>query len=664
MKKLLRLWPLLFPLAVTATLYAQCHGVVQLQYNGQNIGTASTINFVCPGGGGGGGGTTLNVTVNGGSTYNIPTNLRFDAGSNMTIAQGFDGTTMDVTFSSTGGGGSFSGDVSTTTQGYLNDSATNTGVLIRDTNGVVIANDGNTTNATLTCTSSGVLALKAGQAFTADTIFPTSANSSLILEPSGSGAGVLVQSGKALLTDNVTTTSSGALTIGSGGGNTNITETPSGTGQVAIGNGRMSFSDAAVNPATTGFLFRNATHLVWFNGSSAINLDAPSGTTFSGDINTTTFGFLTDSATSTPINLFDTDGVSFADDSNTKSARLKCLANNVLTLNSGQTFATDNITSSSPGPVTIGSGGGNTNVNLVPSGTGVVQVAAGNTITADQVNGTTINGVTKFLANGTGYAVENGLSGSYTNLLILCADSTNTTHSSAVVTATNLTLWNTSGQAVVAKNVSLTVAINASGALGLDTGSAAIDSDYALWVMQNAAGTLTAVWSLSHTAAGVTAPSGHSVSTDFMHRVCDGFTAHTSALLLVFTQQGKTLLFNNASGFATTIDGNSIIVNGTSATFSGQSASARVPPSSRVAIVNEVLSSTGSSITTLIGRIRATGSQSATGEFVLEIIGVASTSLQIRSFGEISLNSSQSFEYLVSATTNFTLVILGYQDNN
>lgn len=106
-----------------------------------------------------------------------------------------------------------------------------------------------------------------------DTITARTTNGNLTIGPNGTGTLVNIPVGKTLATDNVTSSAGGALAISSGGGNTAITLTPSGTGAVAFNNGRSSFVDAAASPTSAGQFYRNGPDLQFYNTASRNVID-------------------------------------------------------------------------------------------------------------------------------------------------------------------------------------------------------------------------------------------------------------------------------------------------------------------------------------------------------------------------------------------------------
>lgn len=107
--------------------------------------------------------------------------------------------------------------------------------------------------------------------------------------------------------------------------------------------------------------------------------------------------------------------------------------------------------------------------------------------------------------NGIEYRAPAGVMAAGRNLQCSIA---NATASTAVFTADELTLRNTSNGTILNTTVSVTPDLTASGANGLDTGGEASSTWYYLWVIYNPTTTTTAgLWSLSTTAP--TMPAGY-----------------------------------------------------------------------------------------------------------------------------------------------------------
>lgn len=114
--------------------------------------------------------------------------------------------------------------------------------------------------------------------------------------------------------------------------------------------------------------------------------------------------------------------------------------------------------------------------------------------------------------NGTGWQViadsmpaASAPIGGFTSLKIATQGVNNFT---SIITAASVVLTNSAGGVYVAKNVSVSPAINASGANGLDTGTLAASTWYYVWVIRNPTTATTAgLFSLSSTAPAL--PSGY-----------------------------------------------------------------------------------------------------------------------------------------------------------
>jgi hypothetical protein len=142
-----------------------------------------------------------------------------------------------------------------------------------------------------------------------------------------------------------------------------------------------------------------------------------------------------------------------------------------------------------------------------------------------------------------GLATANPVTGSYAGLKIASQGASNST---SVITANSVVLSNAGGATYLAKSVSVSPAISASGANGLDTGSVAGSTWYYVYVIYNGT-TVAGLFSLSATAP--TLPSGYTYSA----RVGAVLTDSSGSKYLMQTlQYGRRARFVPLAGSNTT----------------------------------------------------------------------------------------------------------------
>jgi hypothetical protein len=117
--------------------------------------------------------------------------------------------------------------------------------------------------------------------------------------------------------------------------------------------------------------------------------------------------------------------------------------------------------------------------------------------TARNINGVSFNGAADI-------TVYSGIQGQFKNLKISALGATNP---SAILTADEVTLENTSNVYFIARSLNLTINSTTSGANGLDAGSVAASTWYSVWAIAKPDTTVAGLLSLSTTAP--TMPSGY-----------------------------------------------------------------------------------------------------------------------------------------------------------
>lgn len=184
-------------------------------------------------------------------------------------------------------------------------------------------------------------------------------------------------------------------------------------------------------------------------------------------------------------------------------------------------------------------------------------------------------------------------------------------------TADKIALLDSSDQAVVRSSMNITAAITASGANGLDTGVEANSTWYYVWAIWNGA-TLSALLSTSATAP--TLPSGYT---------------YKALIGCVYNDSGGDFDDFIQRGDRVAIDENTVLSNGTSATWASVSLAAIIPP-----IAKEVYGS--------LQAARSSGTSSFRGEVSPAGSDVGKSRLQ---------QPSQSASATEEMQSNFSLII-------
>lgn len=180
-----------------------------------------------------------------------------------------------------------------------------------------------------------------------------------------------------------------------------------------------------------------------------------------------------------------------------------------------------------------------------------------------------------------------GLSGAFKNLKIV---TTGVGVQTATLTADELGLSDSDGNTCRVLGVNQTVNVSTSGAGGLDTGSLAASTWYALWVIYNpSAGTVALMASLSATAP--TMPSGYTFKARFGYTRTD---SSGSKFLLMMQQLGRRA--NYVITAASNVAVLPVIASGGSITGNtAESVSNFVPPTAASIKVQVVIQSPGAS---------------------------------------------------------------------
>lgn len=152
-----------------------------------------------------------------------------------------------------------------------------------------------------------------------------------------------------------------------------------------------------------------------------------------------------------------------------------------------------------------------------------------------------------------------GITGQFRNLAIGALGIAN---NSAVLTADELTLEDTSNNSMTAKTVSVTINDTVSGTNGLDTGTAANSTWYYVWVIYNPTTTTTAGL-LSLSASSPTMPSGYTFKSRFGTVRTD---SSGSKYLLQTQQYGRSVQYVVRSG--SNLTALPVAASGTSGSFS------------------------------------------------------------------------------------------------
>jgi hypothetical protein len=194
-----------------------------------------------------------------------------------------------------------------------------------------------------------------------------------------------------------------------------------------------------------------------------------------------------------------------------------------------------------------------------------------------------------------------------------------------------------------------TLSTATSGAVnGLDTGSIAASSIYAVYAITGSAGQ-GSLASLSYTSPSL--PSGYS-----QFRYVGSFATDSSknifSFFMVTTSNTRYVLYDTPLANITAVSA------GTATSFTGASCSLFMPITSTMAILNVLYTSGGADTDTL--SLRQTGSSTTT-----PVTTYASGTATVQDFQVFqSTNTSQSFDYkTTSASDSVTIYLAGYIDN-
>jgi hypothetical protein len=196
--------------------------------------------------------------------------------------------------------------------------------------------------------------------------------------------------------------------------------------------------------------------------------------------------------------------------------------------------------------------------------------------------------------------------------------------------------------------VDLTIDIDNSGALGLDTGVKAANTWYAVWVGVNpVTSARTAILSLSFTVGGITAPAGFTKWRWIGARR----TETVGAALLPQRQLGKRSYWNTSSS------NSDVLAGGTALVKTDVDCTFRVPPTSQIMMCFAIMADS-------VAGSQARVFPGDSPETTLAPFQILAPSTLAELYMELALSSTQRFAYLVLPGTapSFSVRCIGYED--
>ena len=178
------------------------------------------------------------------------------------------------------------------------------------------------------------------------------------------------------------------------------------------------------------------------------------------------------------------------------------------------------------------------------------------------------------ILNATTTSIANSVQGSFKNLQITNGGSPNT---QVVVTADAAVLQNAGGGTARVTSVSVTISTAASGANGIDTGSVANSTWYAVYLIYNS-GSSTTAGLLSTSSTAPTLPSGFTYFARYGWVRTNG-----SGNLLLTLQKGRVAQYTVGTA-ASTVPNYVVIATATSTTLAAVSVTAQVPTATALEI--------------------------------------------------------------------------------
>lgn len=220
---------------------------------------------------------------------------------------------------------------------------------------------------------------------------------------------------------------------------------------------------------------------------------------------------------------------------------------------------------------------------------------------------------------------------SYQNLVITTLANT------VSITADYVGLVDTNGTGFVAKSVSESAMLSVAGTNGLDTGSEAGDTWYAVWVIANESGVVNSL--LSTSGSSPTMPSG------YVYKKRIGWFRNNSS------SDGKSQIQIN--NFVQALTRTNVLSSGTSTSYADVDFSAYAPTTARKLQLEGYQATPGSKI-----EIRPNGT---TGEGVVVYNGSAAD--DYTAMLEVVCDGSQVVEYVTTGAGSVNLALAGYWDN-
>ena len=219
------------------------------------------------------------------------------------------------------------------------------------------------------------------------------------------------------------------------------------------------------------------------------------------------------------------------------------------------------------------------------------------------------------------------------------------------VSADEIVARNISGDPALLTGVSLSIDSAASGANGLDTGTVASNTWYAIWVIWNGT-TAAGLLSLSGTAP--TLPSGYT------HRARVGWTRTASSNPMAFSQFGRRVCWvNTGSGLPSMAGGAPPVGSVTTPTWVAVSTAAFVPPTAS-SITTLVSSTGGAGGQSMVAPSNSYGAFSSTSNPPLMVYTTSTAAQNLTFLADLLLESSSIFW---AHTGNFFLAAYGWEDN-